>query len=269
MKYRIVIPVLNQLHYTRQCIESLLAQGVPAETLLVIDNGSSDETPSYLASHPEIPSLRNPVNLGCGGAWTQGALLSEAEWVVLLNNDIVVEHNAIAASIARAEQLGLAVVSPAMVEGELDYPQADFTADYLTKMAEVVREGWFHGVCFIVHRDVFLRVGFPDTDRQLAGAEDMEYLVRCTRAGIRVGTVGAALLHHFGSITQKALKQEQNVKELGHHRYVYSKLGFNWLQRKRFQHARRSRQRAWRDAELARYQQTLHMERSKSQWLYN
>ena len=68
MRYSVVIPALNQLHYTQQCIESLLASGVPAQSLLVIDNGSSDDTPDWLASRPDIPSLRNPVNLGCGGA---------------------------------------------------------------------------------------------------------------------------------------------------------------------------------------------------------
>ena len=38
MKYSIVIPVLNQLHYTRQCVDSLLAVGVPVESLLVINS---------------------------------------------------------------------------------------------------------------------------------------------------------------------------------------------------------------------------------------
>jgi len=78
MTYTVVIPVLNQLHFTRQCVDSLLANGVPADALLVVDNGSIDDTPAWLATRPEIRSVRNPVNLGCGGAWTQGALLSAA-----------------------------------------------------------------------------------------------------------------------------------------------------------------------------------------------
>lgn len=68
MNYTVVIPVLNQLRYTKQCVDSLLAHGVPADALLVIDNGSSDDTPAWLASRPDIRSIRNPVNLGCGGA---------------------------------------------------------------------------------------------------------------------------------------------------------------------------------------------------------
>src|SRR5437763_5214635 len=89
MRYLVVVPVLDQLRYTVQCVDSLLANGTPAEAILVIDNGSSDGTPAWLAEHPEIRSVRNAVNLGCGGAWTQGALLAESEWVVLLNNDVL------------------------------------------------------------------------------------------------------------------------------------------------------------------------------------
>jgi GT2 family glycosyltransferase len=64
MRYTVVIPVLNQLRYTEQCVQSLLANGIPAQSLLVIDNGSTDDTPQWLSAHPAIRSVRNPVNLG-------------------------------------------------------------------------------------------------------------------------------------------------------------------------------------------------------------
>lgn len=159
--YTVVIPVLDQLHYTQQCVHSLVAHGVREDAILVIDNGSSDDTPEWLAAQPELPSVRNDVNLGCGGAWTQGALLSRSEWVVLLNNDIVCGHDFVGAQIAAAERHGLAVVSPALVEFELDYDLDAFTAAFVEKMRGTLREGWFHGVCFTVHRRVFEQIGFP------------------------------------------------------------------------------------------------------------
>src|SRR5258705_8860097 len=105
----IVIPVLNQLAYTRQCVDSLVDGGCPPDAILVIDNGSSDETPQWLANRGDIRSLRNRVNLGCGGAWTQGALLArpDDEWVVLLNNDVVVPAGAIEQLLANADRNGL------------------------------------------------------------------------------------------------------------------------------------------------------------------
>ena len=259
MNYTVVIPVLNQLHYTQQCVQSLLGNGVPAESLLLIDNASSDDTPAWLASRQDIRSIRNPVNLGCGGAWTQGALASERDWVVLLNNDILCAHNVIEAQITAAQKHGFRVVSPSMIESDLDYDLPAFTQEFLSKMSGTVREGWFHGVCFSVHREVFQKIGFLDTDRLLFGREDAEFLARCKRHGVKVGTVGDAFMHHFGMITQTAMKKEQSVSKFGDHRYFYSKIGLNWWSRQQAKFARKSRTRQWSEAERARTGITLHM----------
>ena len=259
ISYTIVIPVLNQLHYTQQCVQSLIDHGVPVESLLIIDNGSTDDTPNWLATRNDIRSVINPVNLGCGGAWTQGALLSSSDWVVLLNNDIICSHNFIEAQIAAAEKYDLDVVSPSMVEFELDYDLNEFTQTFLQTMQNTVRVGWFHGVCFSVRREVFQKIGFIDTDRLLFGREDAEFLARCTRHGLKVGCVGAALMHHFGSITQSAMKREQGVTKFGDHRYLYAKLGLNWWGRQRAKFARKSQTKRWRKQELARSGMTLHM----------
>jgi GT2 family glycosyltransferase len=268
MRYTVVIPVLNQLHYTRQCIDSLIANGVPAASILVIDNGSTDETPQWLLSRPDIRSVRNRVNLGCGGAWTQGALLSGADWVVLLNNDVIVCEQAMPRLLAAAERHGLEVVSPALAEGPLDYDFDAHAREFVAAMSGTLRKGWFHGVCFAVRREVFERVGFPDTDRQLGGREDVEFLVRCTRHGVPVGTVGDALLHHFGSITQKAIKLETGQSDLGDRDHFYAKVGMNWFARKRFKRERRRLARDWVAAERAAHGYAMHMQREGGTWRF-
>lgn len=266
MRYRVVIPVLNQIAYTRQCVDSLLAGGTPADTLLVIDNGSTDETPQWLASRPDVPSLHNRVNLGCGGAWTQGALVGDAEWTVLLNNDVVLCDHAMDRMLDAADRHGLDVVSPSLVEGPLDYDFPAHAADFIARMSGTLRRGWFHGVCFAVRRKVFEDIGFLDTDRQLGGREDVEFLVRCTRHGVPVGTVGDSLLHHFGSITQKAMKLESGQDDLGDRDHFYRKLGMNWFARKRFKSERRALARRWVGDERAAHGLTMHMLRESGGW---
>jgi GT2 family glycosyltransferase len=268
MRYTVVIPVLDQLHYTQQCVQSLLGHGTPAEAILVIDNGSGDATPEWLAAQTAIRSLRNAVNLGCGGAWTQGALLANADsdWVVLLNNDVLVSADAMAAMLDAAERHRLDVVSPALAEGALDYDFEVHAAAFVRAMAGTLRPGWFHGVCFAVRRAVFEKIGFPDTDRRLGGREDVEYLVRCQRSGVPVGAVGDALLHHFGSITQKAIKLETGQKDLGDRDYFYARVGMNWLARKRFKAERSRRAREWVHGERAAHGYAMHMLREGGAW---
>lgn len=266
MRYTVVIPVLNQLHYTRQCVESLRASGVPAEAILVIDNASTDGTAAWLAGCADARSVHNPVNLGCGGAWTQGCYLSHADWVVLLNNDVLAGPHAIDALLDAAERHGLDVVSPSLLEGADDYSFAEFAPGYGEKMKDELRRGWFHGVCFAIRRNVFHRIGYPDTDRLMWGHEDKEYLVRCLRAGVPVGTVGGSVFHHFGSITQAAMKREQSIKKLGNHRHAYRRMGMGWWERKRFKAQQRRETAEWSAAENARHGMSLHMLRENQTW---
>ena len=55
--YTVVIPVLNQLHYTQQCVQSLVDHGVPVRSLLVIDNGSTDGMSRRDASQAGVSSV--------------------------------------------------------------------------------------------------------------------------------------------------------------------------------------------------------------------
>ena len=266
-RYAIVIPVYNQLPYTAQCVESLLAQHVTPEDILIIDNASSDDTPYWLEEHPELQQHRNRTNLGCGCAWTQGVVLSpDAEWIVLLNNDVLSGPDAIGVLLDAAEREKLGVVSPALLEGVNDYDFNAFAVNYKQKMSGMIRKNRLHGVCFAVHRSVLETVGFPDTDRRLGGYEDSEFQFRCRRANIPVGIVGDSVFHHFGSITQKAIKQKTGQKSLGDLNYFRSRVGSGWLSRKRDKFLSRFEFRKWIDEERATSGFTLHMVRRNDTW---
>lgn len=77
-------------------------------------------------------------------------MLAGAQWVVLLNNDVVACDGAIDAMLDAAEQLSLDVVSPALVEGPMDYDFAAHALAFRDTMRDAVRRGWFHGVCFAI-----------------------------------------------------------------------------------------------------------------------
>lgn len=265
-QYTVVIPVLNQLKYTRQCVDSLLATGTPERAILVINNASSDETAQWLQQR-QLWHINNPHNLGCGGAWTQGAMLAlDSEWVILLNNDVVLGHDFCRRLLEAADQHQLDVVSPAMVENDLDYDFDEYSKRLLESMAAVVRPGRAHGVCFAVRRSVLVEVGFPDTDTRLGGHEDSEFFLRCMAHGKRLGIVGAAVLHHFGSITQKALKADGGRKSLGQRQVFYARTGMSWWQRKCRKYQTNRQTRAFASSELAQHGMTLHAIRQGGCW---
>lgn len=266
-RYVIVIPVFNQLPYTSQCVDSLLSEHVRQRDILIIDNASTDDTPLWLKRHPELRQLRNATNLGCGCAWTQGVVMSpDAEWVVLLNNDVLAGPDAIGALLDAADREKLGVASPALLEGINDYNFDTFAKGYKQMMTGMIRHGRFHGVCFAVNRSVLEKVGFPDTDRRLGGYEDAEYQFRCRRAGIPSGIVGDSVFHHFGSITQKAIKHKTGQKSLGDLEYFRSKVSSGWLSRKRDKYLWKFEDRRWIEEESRETGFSLHMQRCDGQW---
>jgi GT2 family glycosyltransferase len=253
----------NQVDYTRQCVDSLVRTGFDLSRLVAVDNGSTDATRDYLGTLPLGGRILNGHNLGCGVAWNQGALALQADWTVIMNNDVVVTTGWLDGLVGAANANGLKVVSPALVEGALDYDLEAFRAGDATKMRDVIRRGGRHAVCMAVHRSVWDEVGYFRATPSLWGFEDSLFFHELDQAGIACGQVGASWLHHYGSITLSALKRERGLsqKEGLSARNTHRVLGQSFLQRKWARFQRKRQDARWREEELARHGMTLHGER--------
>ena len=91
----IIVPCWNQLEFTRQCITALRLHTRPPWELIVIDNGSTDGTAAYLggvqdAAAVPVTVITNAMNRGFPAAINQGLQVARGEYLVLLNNDVVV-----------------------------------------------------------------------------------------------------------------------------------------------------------------------------------
>ena len=266
----VVIPVFNQLRYTTDCLESLRRDGVRDEAVVVVDNASSDGTREFLASNPAIRTIHNDTNLGCAAAWNQGVEAATADWIIILNNDVLVAPGWNNALIQFATAQGLDIVSPGMCEQELDYNFQEFATQYTAKMSNVARIGTACGVCFMVHRRVFDKIGLFDPKLGIGGYEDSDFYRRAAVAGFRLGITGAAFLHHYGSVTQKSIKAERALGDgpLGNRDYYRQKHQLGWLKRRAEKVQDTVRSYYWRTSERMRYGLTLHMERSGGTWHY-
>lgn len=232
MDVTIVIPVFNQLPYTRQCLESLNAAGCPDAMIVVVNNASTDGTAEFLAARPALRVITNPENRACAAAWNQGFQASSTAWVLFLNNDVVTPRGWLENLVAFAEKSGADLASPALGEGELDYDLAGYARDFMAEMRTVSRRGIDGGVCFLVHRRVFAGIGGFDENFRKGGNEDVDFFWRARAAGFRLATTGCSYLHHFGSVTQNALKQERGSTRAETIGYFRTKWKITWWQRR-------------------------------------
>jgi len=92
----IIVPCFNQREFTQLCLQSLYRCTRAPWELIVVDNGSTDDTRSYLAGVQDATSavpvtvVANASNLGFPAAINQGLQLAQGEYLALLNNDVVV-----------------------------------------------------------------------------------------------------------------------------------------------------------------------------------
>src|SRR5437899_10482713 len=148
----LVIAVYNQLHYTRQCLESIARNTELPYELILVDNGSTDGTREFLSNFKD-KVITNETNLGCAKAWNQGVRASEGDVIGILNNDIVVTPGWLAALLRFMEETGHGIVSPAMREGPLDYELDKYAAEYTAACRTATRLGLL-GPCMLVRRVV-------------------------------------------------------------------------------------------------------------------
>jgi GT2 family glycosyltransferase len=259
-KYSITFACYNAVAYTKWCVQSMIKHGTPLDRLVVVDNGSTDETRAYLETLDLGGRIYNPRNLGCGVAWNQGALALQSEWSIIMNNDVLVSAHWIENLLQVAEQKGLKVISPALIEGLLDYDFDEFSIDASRKMSTVLRSGARHAVCLAVHQSVWMEVGYFQPIPKLLGYEDTMFFHELAKAKIPTGMTGASWLHHFGSITQTAMKQEQGLRQKDglSNRYNYRLLNQSWLERKLTKVNRKKQEKLWRGDELEQYNMTMH-----------
>ena len=96
----VVVPVHDNYQLTDRCLAHLAAQTV-AHEVIVVDDGSSDGTPERL--HREWPAAR-VLELGTNQGYTRavnrGVEAGSGEYVVLLNNDVELEPEALERMLA-------------------------------------------------------------------------------------------------------------------------------------------------------------------------
>lgn len=205
-----------------ECLASLVAEGVPEQRIVFVDNGSRDGSLELVrARFPCLVLVANPDNRGFGEGANQGARLALARGagsVFFVNNDLVLEQGALAALLeALEERAQRGVVGPRVLDmadrsrvwcagGLMTWRQ-----NLSTLRGHGRRDGpeyrrsldvdYVPGCALLVRSPVLEQVGLFDA-QLFAYMEDVDFCLRARAAGHEVHLVGeAAALHASSSAT--------------------------------------------------------------------
>lgn len=101
----IIIPNWNGRHHLDVCLSSLRSQSFEDVEVILVDNGSSDDSVAYVRLHfPEVRVISLTRNLGFTGACNAGYAEARGEFIILLNNDTEADENWLTAIVSAFEE---------------------------------------------------------------------------------------------------------------------------------------------------------------------
>ncbi len=167
----VVIPTYNQPRYLRQAIDSALAQTYRDFEVIVVDDGSTDDTPDVVASYGErIRGLRKP-NGGTASALNAGIRVAQGRWIGYLGHDDMWEPAKLErqmAAIRAHPQAALIYTDVVTVNAEgqpLSVTEYPCPPDRPGQLSQLLRTCYINANTVLVRRDVLSELGlFDETD---------------------------------------------------------------------------------------------------------
>ena len=83
----VIIPVFNRQNFVKRAIESVLEQSLKADEIIVIDDGSDDDTPKVLKSFADKIKVITQKNSGVSNARNSGIKTAKNSWITFLDSD--------------------------------------------------------------------------------------------------------------------------------------------------------------------------------------
>lgn len=216
-KVSIIILNWNNYEDTKECLLSLDKITYPNYEVIVVDNGSIDgSTLKIQKEFPQHKYIYNKDNLGFTGGNNVGmeyAVKNGADYVLVLNNDVILEKNFLDVLVNLAlKDPKNGIIGPAIyfyrqpeklspTGGKINYWRIN---NKVYDVARPMEMDWIFGCCLLIKREVIETIGYFYVPFFLS-YEDVDYCVRARKAGFKViYEPRAKIWHKSGTSLKKA-----------------------------------------------------------------
>jgi len=213
----ILILTYNCWQYTNQCIASIKERTFEPYKILVIDNGSTDETIGEIRRDPQIFNIENSCNLGFGPGYNIGIDCIDTPYFVICGSDTVVTTGWLTKMIKNMNtDKKLIMLGPRSnnVSGpqrinNVPYKTAATLEAYAKERAQNITDPitYCKRIVFfftLLRTEAIRKVGIIDERFELGNYEDDDYCMRVNGVGLKTAYDNTVFIHHYGSQTFKA-----------------------------------------------------------------
>lgn len=215
----VVIVNWNGKKWLEKCLSSLDAQTHQNIEVVIVDNGSADDSCAYITStFPRVKLVESGANLGFAGGNNLGISASSGDFILLLNNDAWLEPDGISQLLLTALQESADIV------GAVEVGYSDFEHTYSGKYIidvlghpissdEVGRDDFFYlsGVCLLFKKSFYLESGGLDSDFFMT-FEETDWFWRLHATGKKAVLAKNVPVHHAGHGSSSGLANRIDYK---------------------------------------------------------
>ena len=185
----VIIPVYNGACYLRAALESVFAQTYRSFEVIVVDDGSLDDSGNIAQSFPEVHYIRQE-NQGVAAARNTAIAVARGEYFAFLDQDDLWTPDKLRLQIGHLLSLPDLGYTLTRQQFFLE-PGATLPAWFRKELLSSVHTGWVLGT-LVVRRTVFEQVGNFATG--YSAANDSDWFFRAKAAGIPMAVVPELLL---------------------------------------------------------------------------
>lgn len=201
----IIIVNWNGQKWLNRCLDSVYNQTYRNIEVILVDNGSFDSSVKSVRNfYSQVKVIENKNNFGFSKANNIGAVVSKGDLFLFLNNDTVLDENALKKLISFKINNNLNIVGPNIVgpkilnkNGVDVYYGKRLTIDFLSYPGWGKRTFYIDGCAFLISKNDFNNLGGFD-DRYFMYGEDIDLCWRAQLYGMRLGICETASILHFG-----------------------------------------------------------------------
>jgi len=223
MKASVIVLSWNGMGDLRECLDAVRSQEFIDFEIIVVDNGSTDGSADFVASHyPDVRLIRNERNLGFAAGNNQGLRVGTGDALVLLNQDTAVQAGwlkALVKAVVSDPSCGIAGGKALYPDGRIQHAggyvdERGCGSHYGYRQRD---EGQFEqvqdvdyvtGATLAISREAFEVIGGLDEGFGRAYYEDVDWCYRAKGAGFRVVYTPHAVLVHKESSAAADLSHE-------------------------------------------------------------
>ncbi len=204
-KVSVIIPCYNQAQWLSDAIQSVLSQTYNDIEVIVVNDGSKDNTTEIARKFPEV-KLIEQENKGLSGARNSGIKASTGGWIITLDADDKIHETFIEKTIGKADIVSTYLKT--FGDNEVIWR----TPSLNPKHEDFARQNQIN-CCSIFKKSIWEEIGGFDENMKL-GFEDWEFWYRATKVGYNVLVIPEILFFyrkHGESMVSNAIKNKEAI----------------------------------------------------------